>query len=340
MVSVRVFSALCLAAGLASFLRPALADTYPLILQGKVTMADGSPPPKSVSIERVCSNIQGSEPGPITNKKGEYVWRMEVDPLLTRVCMLRAHLAGYTSTAIDISGLNSYSNPKLPPLVLSASSGDPTLITVPEGGVPAKADSAWNKGIKAIDAGDMGAAIVQFQAAVAAAPKFAGGWNALGLVYTTQQKISEARDAFERAIAADPKMLPPYVNLARWCIRTHDWECAAKNADALLKADSKRQFPEVYLHQAVARFQLQDLAGAESSAQQALRSDQSRKGSRAEYVLGRILLAKGDAGGARQHISKYLELDPNAADVEQIRTELQNLDKPEAGGAEPDLEQP
>jgi Flp pilus assembly protein TadD len=340
MVSSRVCSTVCLAAGLLCFLPPVSADTYPLILQGKVTMADGSPPPKPVSIERECSNTQGSAPGPITNKKGEYVWRMEVDPLLTRVCTLRAHLAGYTSTGIDISGFNSYSNPKLPPLVLTPASGDPSVIGVPEGGVPAKAESAWNKAMKAIDAGKLEDAEVQLQAAVAAAPKFAGGWNALGLVYGTEQKAAESREAFERAIAADPKMPPPYVNLTRLCIRTRDWEGAAKNADASLKADLKHQFPEVYLHQAVARYQLKDLAGAEASVQQALRLDQSRKGTRAEYVLGRILLAKGDAAGAREHISKYLELDPNVADVEQIRTELQNLDQPGAGGAQPDLEQP
>jgi Tfp pilus assembly protein PilF len=340
MDSSRVFSTLCLAAGLVCFLQPASADTYQLILQGKVTMADGSPPPKPVSIERFCSNESGSAPGPITNSKGEYLWRMEVDPMLTRVCVLRAHFAGYASSTIDISGFNSYSNPKLPPLVLTASSGDPTVIKEPENGVPSKAQSAWRAAMKAIDSGKTADAGVQLQAAVTAVPKFAAGWNALGLVNGNVGKTAEARDGFEHAIAADPKMLPPYVNLARVCIRTADWECASKTAEAFLKVDIKHQYPEMYLHQAVARYQLKDMAGAESSAQQALRLDQSKKGYRAEYVLGRILLAKGDAAGARERISKYLELDPNAGDVEQIKTELQNLDKPETQAVHPDLELP
>ena len=339
MLFVRRFFPACLAMALVSM--PAAADTYQLILQGKVTMADGSPPPKTASVERICSDIQGSAPGPITNKKGEYLWRMEVDPMLTRACTLRAHLAGYTSTAIDISALNSYSNQKLPPLVLTPTSGDPTVISVPEDAVPSKAASAWKAAMKALDAGKMGEAGEHMQAAVAAAPKFAGGWNALGLVYGTQQKDAESRDAFQHAIAADPKLLPAYVSLARVCIRTKDWDGAAKTAEALLKADSKHQFPEIYLHQAVARYQLKDLAGAETSVQEAIKLDQSRKGSRAEYVYGRILSAKGDVAAAREHITKYLALDPNSPDVDVIKAELQNLDKPvEARGVEPDLEYP
>lgn len=338
MLSVRILFLVCPA--IAGLSQPAWGDTYPLILQGKVTMSDGSPAPKGVSIERICSNDYGSEPGPVTNNKGEYVWRIEVNPLLTRVCTLRAHLNGYASTEIDISGFNSYSNPKLPPLVLTPSHGDPTVIGTPESGVPAKALAAWNKGIKAIDGGDMATAIAQFQAVVAAVPKFAPGWNALGLVYGTQAKAPESRDAWEHAIAADPKLLPPYVNLARLCVALHDWNCAAKNSDALLKLDVKRQYPEMYLHQAVARFELKDLSGAEASVGQALKLDSSRKGARAEYVLGRILLAKGDTAGAREHISKYLQLNPNAADVEKIRAELQSLNQSESAPEEPDLELP
>jgi regulator of sirC expression with transglutaminase-like and TPR domain len=56
--------------------------------------------------------------------------------------------------------------------------------------------------------------------------------------------------------------------------------------------------------------------------------------------MGRILEAKGDANSAREHISKYLELEPNPPDAELIRAHLQNLGKsPEpATATEPELE--
>jgi len=338
MVSVRVCSACCLLAALLCFTNPAAADSYPIILRGKVTMPDGSPPPKSVGIQRICSDISGSAPGPITDKKGEFIWRMEVDPLKTRVCRLEATLVGFVSSAVDISSLNGTSTSvTLSPLVLSPRVPDAYTIVTPDNGPPSKAQAAWKAAIKAIEAGNMTEASTQIQAAVTAAPQFAQGWHALGVISELQQKRTEAKDAYEKAIAADAKFLPPYVTLARLCIGNKDWACAGKAADAMIKIDTKRTFPVMYLHQAVVRYQLKDLPGAEMSAQEAIRLDTYHKTPRAEFVLGRILEAKGDANGAREHISKYIELDPKAPDLAMVKAYLENLGKG-AAGPEPALE--
>jgi tetratricopeptide (TPR) repeat protein len=188
--------------------------------------------------------------------------------------------------------------------------------------------------MKALDSSNFPEAAAQMQAAVAAAPKFAVGWHALGVVQEKQQKLAEARDAYEHAVEADPKMFQAYVTLARLCLKTKDWQGAAKAADALIKADSKKTIPEIYLHQAVARYGLKDLDGAAASAQEAIQ----RKVTRAEYVLGRTLEAKGDAAGAREHITKYLEQDKATPDAELIRTHLQNMGKADSAGPEPELE--
>ena len=332
MVPMRIFLGLYLC--LLCLSNPAAGDSYQVILRGSVKMQDGSPPPKSVGIQRICSDSAGSAPGPITDRKGGFIWRLEVDPLKTRVCHLEASLPGYVSSGIDISALNGTSTEvTLAPIVLSPRVLDPYTIVTPDNGPPSKAASAWKGAIKAIEAGNMADAATQMQAAVKAAPQFAQGWHALGVVYEQEQMKAEARDAYEKAIAADPKFLPPYVTLVRICIGSKDWQSAAKTADAMIKADSKKVFPVMYLHQAVARFQLKDLANAEMSAQEAVRL----KMIRAEFVLGRILEAKGDLNGAREHISKYIELDKNAGDIEMIKAYLENLGKG-TGGAEPALE--
>src|SRR5678815_2255598 len=169
---------------LLSSLPPAAAETYPLIIKGKVTMPDGSPPPFTVGIERICSDASGSAPGPITDKKGEYLWRMDVDPLRSRACFLRATHAGYTSTTIDISALNGYTNTvtTLDTLVISGGSSDPYAIVSKESNVPSRAGGPWKAAMKALDTGNYPEAATQMQAAVAAAPKFAVGWHALGVV--------------------------------------------------------------------------------------------------------------------------------------------------------------
>jgi len=338
MLSVRLLSGL-LVGGLLCLIQPVAGDTYQLILRGKVVMQDGSIPPKSVGIERVCTDVQGSAPGPVTDKKGEYLWRMEVDPMLTRVCKLRATLVGYVSTEIDISGFNSYTNPNLAPLVLTARGADPNSISVLESEVPSKAQASWKLAMKALDKSDLAEAARQMQVAVKAAPKFAQGWNALGQLSEKLNMQDQAKDAFQHAIEADPKLLPAYLNLARLSIKLKDWDTAAKASDSLVKAD-KRMFPEVYIHQAVAHYELKQLDAAEASAREAIRIDQIHKLPRAEYILGRILEAKGDSSGASEHIAKYLELDQNAADAAAVREYLQNVGKPDAASKAPELELP
>src|SRR5581483_2501489 len=285
--------------------------------------------------ERICSDLQGSAPGPITNKKGEYTWRMDVDPLRPRSCVLRATHEGYTSTSIDISGLNGYTSTTttLEPLVITGHAADPYAILSRESAVPGGASKPWKAAMKALDNRNYDEAAAQMQAAVTAAPKFAIGWHALGVVDERLDKLSEARDAYQHAIDADPKMYAAYVTLTRLSLKTKDWQGAAKAADALIKADSKKTFPEMYLHQAVARYALNDLEGAAASVLEALNA----KIPRAEYVYGRILEAKGDAAGAREHISKYLEIDKNAPDAELIRARLDNIGKSAPGISEPQL---
>ena len=320
------------------FALPVFPDSFPVIIRGKVTMPDGSPPPFSVGIERICSD-NGSGPGPITDKKGEYIWRTEVNPMSSRACFSRATHAGYSSTEIDISALLGYTNPNinLEPLVIRARAWEPYTITVPLNKVPGKANAEWKAALKAMDAGDYAEVERQFQAAVTDVPKFAEGWHALGVVLDRRQKLAEARDAYEHSIQADPKFLPAYITLARLCIKMKDWDGALKTTDALIKADKKEDYVEVHLHRAVAQYELKNLDGALASAQEMIRLDLYHQASRAEYVLGRILEAKGDVNGAREHMTKYLELDKNASDANDVRKHIENLGKP-AEGAEPALE--
>jgi len=338
MISKRVFLGSSLAAAFLGFAGSAAADTYPVILHGKVVMPDGSPPPIIMGIERVCSDNFGSRPGTLTDKKGEYIWRMEIDPLETRDCTIRATHAGYTSTSVEVSGVDTtHTTLELPPIIVSASAADPyAIIIVPD--IPGRAKKDWDAALKALDGPDFPEAARHLEAAVAASPKFASGWHALGAVDERLKKLPEARDAYEHSIAADPKLLPPYVTRVRVCIKLKDWDGTEKAAAALIKVDGKHAYPEVYLHQAVAQYGLKDFNGAEASVQEAIRLDAGHKRPRAEYVLGRILEAKGDINGAKEHMAKYLKLDPAPADVELVKGHLDLIGKPEAKDVDPELE--
>jgi Tfp pilus assembly protein PilF len=339
MVRTLLFSCALLAGSLC--LTGALfADSYPVILSGKVTLPDGSPPPISMGLERICSDGQGSAPGPLTNKKGEYIWRLDVDPLSSRACYIKANSPGYASTTVDVSALPGITttNIKLDTIVVTPRGADPEQIVSNEGNVPGKALANWKAAMKALDVNNYSDSITNLQAAVQAVPKFAQGWHTLGILLNHQHQGPAARDAFEHAIAADPKYTAAYASLARQCIRTKDWDAASKAADSAIKADSKHLYLENYLHLAVARYQLKDLDGALAAVQQAIMLDKTHVLPRTEYVWGRVLEAKGDLDGARQHMTHYLELEKSPADSATVKAHINNLGKAGATGTEPDLE--
>jgi tetratricopeptide (TPR) repeat protein len=332
-----------LVVGFLAFIMPAKGENFTVILRGKVLMPDGTAPKFRLAVERICSDEQGSAPGPLVDEKGDYLWKMDVDPMRTRVCVIRATHAGYTSTSVDISALSGYlsRNFTLQTIVISSLTDDPYAIIMSESSMPGgRAKSALKAANKALDEHNYSEAKLQFQAAMEAAPKYAIGWHAMGVILERENAMDDASAAYKHAIETDPKLLPPYMTLIHLCIKTKDWKCAAETADALIKADTKHKYPDTLLHRAVALYGLKDLDNASASVQEALRLDPNHIRPRAEYVYGRILEAKGDIERAREHISKYLELDKEAPDSNAIKQHLQNLGKPGNLETDPELEYP
>jgi tetratricopeptide (TPR) repeat protein len=189
--------------------------------------------------------------------------------------------------------------------------------------------------MKAVNANDIPGAIQQLKAATAANPKFALAWHNLGILSDLQRNVPDALDAYAKAIENNPKLLVSYAGLNRLLMREKDWAGVLKNSAAMIPVDKDRIYPEVYAHQAVAHFNLKDLAAAEAAATEAVNPKAKHTYSRGEYVLGRILEAKGDTAGAKQHMSRYLELVPAAEDAAQIQAHIDMMGKP--GAPEPDL---
>jgi tetratricopeptide (TPR) repeat protein len=313
-------------------------NTINVILRGVVVMDDGTPLTKSVGIQKLCTDGQGSAPGPITNKDGTFIWRMDLAFLATKRCFLESTAAGFVSSQVEISTINpTNANIDLPPIKLSLKGGDPYLAGNNSGGqIPGKAKADWEAAMKAAGAGDSAGAIQKLESAVAGSPNFAMGWHNLGIFYTYAGDSAKARSAFEKAIETDPKLLQPHIVLTRLMIKEKNWDGALKMAATALPLDKEKLYPELYLHQAVAEYHLKDLAMAEAHAKQALDPKNKRPVARAEYVMGRILEAKGDTAGAKQHMSKYLEMVPTADDFLVIKDHIDHMGQADA--PEPDLE--
>ena len=314
-----------------------------LVVKGRVTMEDGSAPPKRVGIERACGNWH-SNAETLTDRQGRYQLRRsvvvgsigapstgtkntgEIDGATT--CELRAFLAGYQSTKINIDAWVKSGATSLPTLVLGKPGLEERLREERGSEVPREALKAWVEATKSVEAQRWQEAERQLHAMTSANPRFAQAWYLLGTIQEDRKNPAEARKSYLRAILADPKWLQPYSTVARLDIEQKDWDAAVKSTAQWIEADTRHTHPEAHVDHALARMKVHDLDEAEKSAREAIRLDREVLSSRAEYVLAAILLEKQDRTGAIQHLETYLKLDPSAANAGAVRALIAKLNTP------------
>lgn len=288
-------------------------------MRGKVVMENGDAPPVRVVIQRVCP---GAAPLPeaLTNKQGIYMWAVTENLMVP--CALRAVLAGYESSRIELSLERLYFSPELPVLTFRSTGGMQQDAPVP---LSRAASKSWSLALKALSAKNWGEAERLLRITLHAAPDFAQAWNSLGAVCQYQQKTEDAVDAYRHAMKLDPYLYTAYLNLTRIELGSGHWPDASKDAQALIKADTSHGYLEAYLDDAIARFEMHDLEGAEAALNTALPLDKKHELPKIEYFLGAVLGAKGDRDGGAQHLRRYLELAPKGNDAAAVKTYLDDL---------------
>ena len=327
--------ALLLCAGL---LIPGLVSADQVIYRGKVTLEDGSPPGRLVTVQRVCDGLDHAiREGTASAKTGEYFVRLEInyfggsfsssDSLSLLPCHLEASATGFASTWLDLTDYKMTSNPRLPPIILTPATKGNALGVNLDVGVPHAASRSWDSSIKQITARDWAAAEDSLRAVTRAAPKFAPAWAMLGTVCANLARPEDSRQALQRAIELDPKPLGPYMMLAHTLIDLKDWQGASATAKKLMASDTKHVFVEANLVNAVALYQLHDLDGSFAQINEAIRLDKQHELTRAEYVLGVILEARHEYAAAGEHLRNYVQQHPRAKDVATVTDRIANLGK-------------
>jgi tetratricopeptide (TPR) repeat protein len=119
------------------------------------------------------------------------------------------------------------------------------------------ARAAFQRGEKALEAGQLDEASLAYQEALKTAPAFAEALNGLGSVLFRQGKRAEAVTRFQAAIAADPGMKLAYFNLGYAARKTGDFAVAAQAYETYVKlepadADGYFGLGEAYRNQAKA----------------------------------------------------------------------------------------
>jgi tetratricopeptide (TPR) repeat protein len=235
-------------------------------------------------------------------------------------CELRADLAGYTSSSIRLD--NSMANSNVGVIVLhSRGKKADGMVSVASLQVPAKARKEYEKGSESLEKGNLAEAEKSLRKAIELYPKFAEAWLRLGDLEQQQKNLEGAMADYQEAMNSDANFGLPYLRMAYVTAVTSKWEETRKLTEKLISLDPV-SFPLAYYYNAVAEFNLNHIARAETSALRAESLDKLHSEPGVELLLATLYNAKGAPAMAADHYRAYLKLVPNGPLNQRVKADL------------------
>lgn len=331
-----------------------IPDTTPRVFYvlGKVVTSDGSPLSDRASIQTNCRGTVKTQA--YTDAKGNFSFEFgdsqtsrfsEVGPASdssssigfpnqmrrgsernVRDCDLQAVLPGFMSQIVDL-GAKSYDFGHLDVgRIVIRRMGTVEGTTISAKPVPEKARKDYFKGLEEKQKGKLDAAKEKFQKAVDEYPQYAAAWVELGRVQNAQNDATSAKQSFQHSATADATYLPAYQELAQIAVHDKQWQDLADATDQMVKLDPSGH-PEFWFYNCVAKYYLGKVDEAQNSVMQGIKVDPGHRIPKMEYVLGIILMRKGDRPGAAEHLKQYLAIAPNGPDAADAQKQLQEVEK-------------
>jgi len=311
-----------------------------MFLSGDVAISDGTPLPEPVPVVMECQGQ--TQPQGMTDADGDFGFQIGMNrnrtpndatqrapstsndfggPIAGREqvlgaieyslfgCALRAVLDGYSSSAIELSGRRAADSSEVGTIVLTRLGESlPATVSVTSLEAPANAKRAYERAERQISNGQFDAAEQQLTRAVRIYPEYADAWLALGIAQNALNKPDEARESFERAIAADSEYVAPYLHLSLMSARASNWPETARYSDALLALDPDNA--EGLYYNAVAYYNLGNLEVAEASAETAVSVDTAHEIPLAEQLLALLVAREGDFERAAELMRSFISHAP------------------------------
>ena len=340
-----------------------------VFVSGSVQLEDGTPPPDSVLIQRVCTTVTRDEGW--TDRKGRFSFQVgggqsmvadasldstgntrsgrtqyesEAGNVITTEltsassligCDLRAQLSGYRSDVVQLDRMDLLEKGDVGTIILHRLGGVQGLtVSATTMAAPKVSARAYQDGLKEAGKQHFGKARADFEKAVNGYANYALAWVALGLACEQIKDIPAAIHAYTEASRADAKLLKPYERLTALADRSEHWTESAKYSAEWIRLDPV-EYPNAYLLNAVANIHLNNLEQAEKSAREGLGLDKAGHFPRLRFVLGYIMAARKQLREAVAYFHNYLLMDPNGSDAAALRGQLPGLEQAAAAEQKP-----
>ena len=189
-------------------------------------------------------------------------------------------------------------------------------------GVPKQALDLYNKANELIKAGDRKGAIEQFELAIAEHTEFMLAYNEMGVQYTRLGNLEKATEAFRSATKIRPGAFDPQMNLGAVLYAQKKFEDAEPVMRTAVKLNEASPAGHYYLGMTTANLGRFDEAERELQLALKLGGDQMNE---ARRVLAIILASRGERKKAAEELERYLKINSNAEDAEELRAKIEQL---------------
>ena len=139
-------------------------------------------------------------------------------------------------------------------------------------------------------------------------PEFAAAWQLLGESRLMLEDVAGAREAFRKALSADPNYVIPYISLAEMELRENRWQDAVRLSSRAIELNAYVNRAHYCL--AVALYYLEKSDAAMESIRRIREGSEAHLFPGIRYLLGNILAEKGDYQAAASELYGFLETNP------------------------------
>jgi len=269
---------------------------------------------------------------------GESTWRSIV--MTDRIgkfhtgapCMIihyRVNLIGYhpVQGAVDISvppcrALEEITLRPLPGTKVPGSEPTTGLVDARIAAIPPEAKSEFEAGREAIDANNFTDAIPHLQRAINLYPKYAEGYQLLGVAQLQAQEATKAEASLAKAIEIEDRMPRAQYLLGVIYARTGRANLAEKPFTRFAELDPAN--PDAHFELAKVDFALNKFLEAEKQARKAI--DLKETNAAIYVVLGYSQLRQNKPNDARQSFQRFLKQDPKNAMTADVRDTIAMID--------------
>ena len=241
-------------------------------------------------------------------------------------CLVQGAVPGFRSTTITITRRMLVDQPVIGAITLSRIGSDaPTTLSRTTETASPKAIKSFEKARGEMLQHDSDGAQRDLKKAVQTDPGFAEAWLQLGKLQQASAPQA-ARDSFSKALAADPKFVIPYQQLAFLAAQSGDWKEVTDDTNHVAELLPEGTAESWYLN-ALANYQLAKPDVAEASAVKSLALDPKHSILNTEQLLAVILAGKGDFSGALEHLRSSLAYVPPGPNSDLLKQQIAQLER-------------